>query len=248
MANISPMILELHRIFDELNTAYFSNELPSVFITIVSGKKKNNSVYGTFTPETWAKADSVDVDEDGRPTIEKSDIHHEIAMSAEYFTRPTANWVATLLHEMVHLYCHIHDIEDTSNGNRYHNKRFKAEAEKRGLVIDYAPIIGYSVTTPSVELTELVEELQINEEPFKYFRDTHLGISKRAVKKRYVCPICGLQVQAKKDKRILCGECETSYEMDYWDLTDVDNPECLDDRNSGLAFEDDGWYGAIINS
>lgn len=248
MANISPMILELHRIFDELNATYFSNELPSVFITIVSGKKKNNSVYGTFTPETWAKADSVDIDEDGRPTIEKSDIHHEIAMSAEYFTRPTANWVGTLLHEMVHLYCHIHDIEDTSNGNRYHNKRFRAEAEKRGLVIDYAPIIGYSVTTPSIELTELVEELQIDEEPFKYFRDTHLGISRRAVKKRYVCPICGLQVQAKKDKTILCGECEAHYEMDYWDLTDVDNPEILDDRNSGLAFEDDGWYGAIINS
>ena len=159
--NLSPMITELHRIFDALNAEYFCNELPPVFITIVSGKKKTNSVYGTFTPETWAKADNIDVDENGLPTIEKSDIHHEIAMSAEYFTRPTANWVATLVHEMVHLYCHINDIEDTSNGNRYHNKRFKIEAEKRGLIIERADVIGYSVTTPSMELINFVEELEI---------------------------------------------------------------------------------------
>lgn len=246
--NLSPMITELHRIFDALNAEYFCNELPPVFITIVSGKKKTNSVYGTFTPETWAKADNIDVDENGLPTIEKSDIHHEIAMSAEYFTRPTANWVATLVHEMVHLYCHINDIEDTSNGNRYHNKRFKIEAEKRGLIIERADVIGYSVTTPSMELINFVEELEIDEEVFKYFRDTHLGVSKTAPKKRYVCPICGLQVQAKKDKRILCGECEEPYEMDYWDLTDIDNPEILDDRNDGLALTDEGWYGAILNS
>ena len=52
----------------------------------------------------------------------------------------------------------------------------------------------------------------------------------------------------KKDKRILCGECEEPYEMDYWDLTDIDNPEILDDRNDGLALTDEGWYGAILNS
>ena len=248
MNNLSPMITELHRIFDALNETYFCNELPSVFITIVSGKKKNRSFYGQFTPETWAKADNIDVNEDGLPVIEKSDIHHEIAIGAEYFTRPTANWVATLLHEMVHLHCHVNNIEDTSNGNRYHNKRFKSEAEKRGLIIDYAETIGWSVTSPSMELIDLIKELEIDEEAFKYFRDTKLAGSVPAVKKRYVCPICGLQVQAKKDKRILCGECERPYEMDYWDLTDVDDPKCIDDRNNGLAFEDDGWYGAILNS
>ena len=236
MTNISPMILELHRIFDELNATYFGNELSPVFITIVSGKKKTNSVYGTFTPETCAKADNIDVDENGLPTIEKSDIHHEIAMSAEYFTRPTANWVATLVHEMVHLYCHINDIKDTSNGNRYHNKRFKIEAEKRGLIIERADVIGYSVTTPSMELINFVEELKIDEEVFKYFRDTHLGVNKTAPKKRYVCPICGIQVQAKKESNVFCGECMKR--MDYWELN---NMELIEDYNGGL-YEDSDWY------
>lgn len=55
MTNLTPMLSELHRIFDALNEEYFNNELPNVFITITPGTKKNSSVYGTFTPDTWFK-------------------------------------------------------------------------------------------------------------------------------------------------------------------------------------------------
>ena len=164
-------------------------------------------------------------------------------MSAEYFTRPTANWVATLIHEMTHLYCHINEIEDTSNGNRYHNRRFKIEAEKRGLIIEKEDVIGWSVTSPSAKLIEFVKTLEIDEDKFKYFRDTKFEMSKPTPKKRYVCPLCGIQVQAKKGLTILCGECNPYLIMDYWDLTDELDPQCLEDRNDGLAMSDEGWYG-----
>ena len=238
MTNLTPMLSELHRIFDALNEEYFNNELPNVFITITPGKKKTSSVYGTFTPDTWLKEKS---EENSNEDIKE--IYHEISMSAEYFTRPTANWVATLIHEMTHLYCHINKIEDTSNGNRYHNRRFKIEAEKRGLIIEKEDVIGWSVTSPSADLIEFVKTLEIDEDKFKYFRDTKFEMSKPTPKKRYVCPLCGIQVQAKKGLTILCGECDPYLIMDYWDLTDEFDPQCLEDRNNGLAMSDEGWYG-----
>lgn len=30
--------------------------------------------------------------------------------------------------------------------------------------------------------------------------------------------------------------------MDYWDLTDPDAPEILEDLNDGLYMSEDGWY------
>ena len=45
MTNLTPMLSELHRIFDALNEKYFNNELPNVFITITPGKKKTSSIY-----------------------------------------------------------------------------------------------------------------------------------------------------------------------------------------------------------
>lgn len=236
MTNLTPMLSELHRIFDALNEEYFNNELPNVFITITPGKKKTSSVYGTFTPDTWLKEKS---EEDSNEDIKE--IYHEISMSAEYFTRPTANWVATLIHEMTHLYCHINEIEDTSNGNRYHNRRFKTEAEKRGLIIEKEDVIGWSVTSPSADLIEFVKTLEIDEDKFKYFRDTKFEMSKPTQKKRYVCPLCGIQVQAKKESNVVCGECMKR--MDYWELNDM---ELIEDYNDGL-YEDGDWYKEMMD-
>ena len=161
-------------------------------------------------------------------------------MSAEYFTRPIPNWCATLQHEMVHLYCQINDIEDTSNNNVYHNKRFKVEAEKHGLIIEKADVIGWSVTTPGSEFIDFINSLNINEDTFAYFRQTKLADSKTAPKKRFVCPLCGLQAQAKKTALIKCAEDDVM--LDYWDMTDPDTPEILEDYNDGLYQSEDSWF------
>lgn len=233
MYNTSDMINEIYRIFTALNEHYFESSLPTPFITIIQGKGKKNSFYGRFSPESWAKKESVEVDDEGNENIKTSDPHHEIAMAGEYFTRPVSNWCATLCHEMVHLYCNVNDIEDTSNKGVYHNRKFQKEAEKRGLIVDKADTIGWSVTTPSEEFICFIKSLEVNEEIFAYFRQTRLAVSELAPKKRYVCPVCGLEVQAKKGKNIICGDCEKR--LDYWDLTDADNPEIIEDYNDGLA-------------
>ena len=132
----------LNKIFDLLNDAYFESALSRPTITIQSTPK----AYGHFSlrEDTW---------------LSKNGATHEINIGAGTLSRPIEEVTATLLHEMVHYYCHTQGIKDTSRGNTYHNKRFKEEAEKRGLMISSAPHIGYSVTQPAPELEKLVRDM-----------------------------------------------------------------------------------------
>lgn len=121
----------LETAFHVLNRLYFENSLPEAVITIQSSPRN----YGYITVHKVWK--------------DSKNSYHEINIGAEYLSRPIENVLATLMHEMVHLYCMANGIKDTSNGGRYHNKRFKIEAEKRDLKIEYAKYIGYSVTSPT---------------------------------------------------------------------------------------------------
>ena len=42
--------------------------------------------------------------------------------------------IDTLIHEMVHLYCRENGIKEVSRGGKYHNKKFKALADEKGLL------------------------------------------------------------------------------------------------------------------
>ena len=57
---------------------------------------------------------------------------------------------------MVHYQNLLDEVEDTSQGETYHNKRFKQTAEEPGLLIEYNGRIGWSVTQPG----ELVRALE----------------------------------------------------------------------------------------
>lgn len=247
MTTTKEIITELYKIFNAINEKYFESSLPEVFITIKQGKTKAKSVYGTFYQDAWSHKEGEEINEE---TGELKDIIsdnyiNEIAMSGEYLSRPIPNMCATLCHEMVHLYCKVNNIEDTSNNNVYHNNKFKREAEKRDLIIDKADTIGWSVTTPSANFIDFISTLNINEEVFEYFRNTKLEITKTAPKKRWVCPICGQKVSAKKNAKVGCWECDV--QMDFWDLTDEENPEMITDNNEGLAYSEDGWFGYLAN-
>ena len=52
------------------------------------------------------------------------------------------------------------------------------------------------------------------------------------------------KAQAKKDAHIGCWDC--GLQMDYWDLTDEDDPEIIEDFNNGLAHSSEGWYGYLM--
>ena len=116
--------------------------------------------------------------------------------------------LATLVHEMMHLYNLAKGIKDSIRGNTYHNRRFKLEAEKRGLRIEYDKRIGWSRTSPGPELIAFIAEKGWSK--LKLRRDdvggggTSKGTSSSC---KYACPGCGQSVRATKEVHLICGDC-----------------------------------------
>jgi hypothetical protein len=194
--------------FNVLNEIYFDNELPPIVITIMSSPRTN----GHFTINKEWKVEEQRM--------------NEINISAEHLDRPIENIMATLCHEMVHYYCQLNGIADTSQNNRYHNKKFKEEAEKRGLIISYRQYIGYSVTEPSEEFISVVRNagiekpIDMNREGFAYITVTGGTNGKTGVAgvdgtvqkpkcstRKYRCPKCGNSFRATKDINVMCIDC-----------------------------------------
>ncbi len=196
----------LEKIFRALNTDWFNGELEEPIITIQSTPR----AYGHVTvAKTWKR---------------KDDWRHELNMGAETIDRPIEEVVATMMHEMVHLYNIAHGIQDCSRGGAYHNKKFKDEAERRGLVISHHEVYGWTITEPSMELIEYIinkgwEEINISRglgwtpppSTGKKAGDggtagTATGPKKSSTRKLQ-CPCCGNSVRATKAVRIMCMDC-----------------------------------------
>ena len=194
----------LNKIFDLLNEEFFENTLSRPTITIQSTPK----AYGHFSlrEDTW---------------ISKIGATHEINLGAGTLSRPIEQICATLLHEMVHYYNYEQGIQDCSRGNTYHNKKFKAAAESRGLIVDHSEKYGWSHTSPSDALLGFVlrndlTDILINRNEFTGFQmpgtGTHSGAGvivppKTSSTRKYICPCCGNSVRATKTVRIACLDC-----------------------------------------
>ncbi len=205
--------------FEVLNKVYFNNELPPIVISIMSSPKTN----GHFTC--------------GRVWRAEEQLMHEINISAEHLDRNIESIMATLQHEMVHYYCQLNGIVDTSQYGRYHNKNFKNEAENRGLIISRADGIGWSVTQPNKYFIEILKEHGI-EKPININRDGlildiigKLGTGgtdgadgndntittkvkpkypKQSTRK-YICPCCGNSFRATKEINVMCMDCNEQF-------------------------------------
>lgn len=198
----------LNKIFNLLNEEYFENALSKPVITIMSTPK----AYGHVSVcDRWIS------EEKGRK---------ELNIGAGTLNRPIEEVVATMLHEMVHIYNMDNGIQDTSRGYTYHNKKFKEQAEKRDLIIEHAERYGWTITKPTDKLIEFcikheLEEIKVTrldsvvmpppptkkptttegeeegEEPTKPKSST----------RKYQCPKCKASVRATRDLSLICGEC-----------------------------------------
>lgn len=194
----------LNKIFDLLNEEFFENELSRPTITIQSTPR----AYGHFSlrEDTW---------------VSKLGGTHEINIGAGTLSRPIEEVVSTLLHEMVHYYNYERGVQDCSRGNTYHNRKFREEAERRGLNVEHSDKYGWSHTSPSDLLLDFVLEndlsdILINRNEFSGFQmggtGTHSGTpitptAKKSSSRKYICPCCGMSVRATKKVNIGCLDC-----------------------------------------
>ena len=181
----------LEKIFRAVNADWFGGELEEPIITIQSTPR----AYGHVTvSKVWKR---------------KGEQRHELNIGAETLQRPIEEVVATIVHEAVHLYNLAHGVQDCSRGNTYHNKRFKEEAERRGLVIFHHPTYGWTITEPSEALIDYIiaqgwAEIQMNRgggwtpPPSAGGKTGNGGTQtggsteppKRSSTRKYVCPCC----------------------------------------------------------
>jgi len=209
---IQSAIDELQRNFKMLNEVYFNNELEKPVITILTDI--TSGAYGWITVnKVWSSKDNK--------------WFREINLCAEYLNRDTEFVITTLLHEMCHLYNIQNDIQDTSRGGTYHNKKFKEIAEKSGLLVEKSDKYGYCITKPTQELIDLVKAKTragcFKLERMKTYRDgtpktTTTGKdgkerttsrTKQSTRK-YKCPVCELIIRASKDVtgKLMCVDCD----------------------------------------
>ncbi len=183
--------LALMSAFNSINTNFFEGKLEKVIITLKEGAKKN--AFGWIEIHTnWRQG---------------KEERHEINISADFLDRPINHIIATLMHEMCHLYAIQNDIKDTSRANIYHNKKFKEIAEKHGLIVEFSEHIGYSRTSLNPDTAIWVSE-NISINSFKLVKKIQIADSKGGKPKqstrKYVCPCCGLIVRATKECNISC--------------------------------------------
>lgn len=162
---LSDLLTELNRLFNKFNEKYFENKL-ELPVIVVQASRKRNTLGTCSVNRIWVQKQDKEVTSKGTEQFSK----YEITISSEYLNRSIEEICATLIHEMIHLYCGLNNIKDTSNNHVYHNKKFKEESEKRGLIIEKAQTIGWSVTTLKPETKEYIKTLNVVEAVFEYYR------------------------------------------------------------------------------
>lgn len=201
---MSRAVGQLEKIYTNLNMDFFQGALPVPIITVQSKP-------GTFghcsTAKVWKR---------------KDDETYELNIAAEVLTYPIEETLDTMIHEMVHLYCRENGIKEVSRGGKYHNGKFKAEAEKRGLECFRQGQYGWN-TRPTDRLVEYAiekgwSEIQIGRNTFQRLQLGATGTpqggaiqtsggKRPSSTRKYICPKCGQSVRATKTVNIICGVC-----------------------------------------
>ena len=202
---MSRAVSQLEHMYNSLNTDFWNDELPAVIVTVQSKP-------GTYGHSSRAKV-----------WQRKEDSLFELNVAAEVLSFPIEETIDTLLHEMVHIYCRLHEIREVSNGSAYHNKRFKEIADGHGLTCVYTGSRYGWNTKPRDNLVEYAiekgwSEIQISRSTIQAIRIGATGVSQigagrtSGVKalsstRKLICPKCGQTVRATKKVNILCGDC-----------------------------------------
>ncbi|WP_163860432.1 SprT-like domain-containing protein [Paenibacillus elgii] len=218
MSNIKAATDELHVAFRHLNDQFFNGELPEPAITIQTS--------GNRTTMAWCSTRKIWLDASG--TIRK----YELNISAEYLNIEFYETMDSMLHEMVHLYCKIKNIKDTSRGGTYHNKRFKEECLRRGfyyLHIKPDPKYGWAFPKITEETKRIIDTFPVKRDAFKIARATfgrlisgdavvaddyqiepeEGGEEKRKTNIiKWICPSCLTPVRSSKMVNISCIDCD----------------------------------------
>lgn len=199
------VIKNLEDIYNELNEIVFEGGLPKACITVQHAIKKK-SKKGNYITLGWFNCAGSWEDSQGDEVF-------EITITPDSFKGNYMDIIGTLVHEMVHVYCHVNKIEDCKG--KKHTEDFKAIAENVGLVVEKDKQVGYGITSLSLDLIEELKELDINENCFKIkYNPIIQDVIEKPKKPKtyYKCPCCEEVIKSrKKDLKLICGKCNQEF-------------------------------------
>src|SRR5574341_740677 len=176
-------------------------EIPEVVVLIATGSDRGAlRKLGHFAARRWRLTDGGE--------------RSEILIAGEGLDRGPGSVFATLLHEAAHALAFARGIRDTSQGGRYHNRRFMAVATELGLQVGTLRPYGLAATTMlpataarySAALEELADALVL-------WRATELPRGRTRNTEWPALCLCGCPRQLRLPRSIIegppvvCGEC-----------------------------------------
>ena len=202
---MSRAVGQLEKIYSHLNEDFFEGTLPTPIITVQS---RPGTMGHCSTARVWKR---------------KDENTYELNIAAEVLDYPIEETLDTMIHEMVHLYCRETGIKEVSRGGKYHNGKFKEEAERRGLECYQSGAYGWNTKAGDNLIVYALgkgwSEIQItrgNTTPAIRTEGTGTnqsggsrgsGERRPSSTRKVVCPICGQSVRATKKVNIYCGNC-----------------------------------------
>jgi ribosomal protein S27E len=195
--------------YDYFNRHLFDAKLKPCLLVFREGKKKKGLIiFGHFAPHRWSKG---------------TEACHEISLNPETLTRPLAETMATLVHEMVHQWQQDHGDPPRSG---YHDREWAAKMLAVGLTPTDTGHAGGKMTGQRV--THMIDadgafrrafeampaEIMLPWTTGGFERDPER--SKAAPKKnkvKYTCPGCAANVWGKAGLVVVCGPCDERFEQ-----------------------------------
>lgn len=209
---IQTVISELYNAYDLINKTFFNSSLPTIAITIQSDTRRKLTMGWCTQKEVWG-------DKEGKIKM------YEINLTPEFLDLDFYETMDTLMHEMVHLYNKVNNIQDVSRNGTYHNKKFKDESIKRGFYFkDDKPDkkYGWSFSKLTDETKGKLDNLNIDKSVFTiarrspdFFQETEnqeqeetVTTKRKGNSFKWYCPECKQSVRStKQDINIVCGDC-----------------------------------------
>jgi hypothetical protein len=179
-------------------------DVPDAVLVVASGSDGKRLNLGHFAPHRWQ--------------VNGAD-RHEVLVGGEGLQRGPLEVLGTLLREAAHGLAQAREVQDTSRGGRYHNRRYAQLARELGLEVASVKPIGWSATiVPEHTAAAYASQLQELQTALVLWRrqEHRIGAGTRS-RNRLACACpCGRKLRASRttlaEAPILCGACQEPFE------------------------------------
>lgn len=195
----------LQAAYDFFNAKFFDSRLPKVFFTIDWHNKKSN---GYFCPHKLVSKE----DAEAKASV--------IALNPDHLARDVYEVLATLVHEMCHVWEFEEFIKDPYKLTSYHSKRFEKRLSECALkaVINNKSRSSCSTVIPDDGIFKGIADEYLKTKEFLSIASTDAiktetkKKAKAKNKTKYVCTECETNIWGKAGLNLHCNECDMDFE------------------------------------